>query len=621
MAEIVELRIEKGVDELLELERVGLLSTSEMRTVIRKRKDMEYRLQRIRKCKQDYLKYISYEDSLLQLIRIRRKKMGFYHRYKEMERCIASRIAGIYSSLVKRYKSDVQLWLSYIEFCRKQRWSGTVSSLFTKMLNVHNKKEDIWILAARWESQFNNSMDTGRSLMQQALRFNPDSRALFREYFCLELNYADKIVRRGKIISQNSEAEADSNLEHEIADDAVSDAITSGAVAAVVFETALNRVPDPQFAIDLVSCLKPFDASFKDTLRLKLVQEVRSRFPDSEEVLQLLCERAVAAANQDNIFHVLVQGYEDAISTKPTQKMHTFYLKALLCLLSSVHSVHQKKEIVAKLNSVFMSTFEQEFLTVDMFSEWVLLNKALIMGSNRKRESLRKNLDDILIRVTNKMREAPKVWCIAVSVKIETSCGTDYDDIHRLFQRGLDRLSSFVATHGNVAQPDVDSIREYVHLYTKWAVGKISPKTVLSVLDSCSSGKIFTLSNACGRTLTAEFKTLLLTTACHMDSIGCAFRYYRKHKDCQPLTPLIFQTMIELSHDADPSLIAEVYEDYLNEFGSGNHHIWLDLVKFLMAKGEVTAIAEVHDRAVLKLEPEQQVHFISAYSQLMNDLC
>lgn len=614
----MELRIEKGVDELLEMERVGLLSTSEMRTVIRKRKEMEYRLQRMRKCKQDYLKYIRYEDSLLQLIRIRRKKMGVYHRYKEIERCIASRIAGIYSSLVKRYPSNVQLWLSYIEFCRKQKWKGTVSSLFAKMLNVHNKKEDIWILAARWESQFNNSMDTGRSLMQQALRFNPDSRSLFREYFCLELNYADKVIQRRKIISRAGEAGDDVNPDHDIADQAVSDSITSGAVAAVVFETAISRIPDPEFAIELVSCLQAMDQMLKDTLEVKLVQEVRSRFPDSEEVLQLLCQRDIAAAEQEKVFHVLVQAYEDAISAKPTQKMHTYYLKSLLRQLSSLS--HQKKEIAAKLNAVFMSTFEKDFLSVEMFAEWVLLNKALIMGTSRKRESLRKDLDDILIRVTNKMRDAPTVWSIALSVKIETSCGTDYDDIHRMFRRGLDRLSSFVSAHVQVANPDVDSIRDYVHLYVEWAVGKIATKTVLSVLDSCSSGKFFTLSNACGRSLTAEFRTLLLNTAFRIDSIDCALRFYRQHKDRQPLTPQIFQTMIELSHDADASIIEEVYEDYVNEFGSVDYHIWLDLVKNLMARAKMTAIADVYDRAVRKLDPDQQVHFISAYSQLMNDV-
>lgn len=618
MAEVVELRLEKGVDELLELERCGLFTSEEIRIVIKKRKEMEYRLRRMKKCKQDYLKYISYEDSLLQLVKIRRKKTGFNHRYKEIERSMASRIAGIYKNMVTRYKSDLQLWLSYIEFCRKQKWNGNVSSLFNNMLKVHNKNEDIWVLAARWESQFNNSIDTARSLMQQALRFNPESRTLFREYLSLELNYAEKIIRRKDIMSK-SISESDKNVSEEDPNTAATDAIMSGEVTAVVFETAINRIPDPEFAIELISCLAPFGTSFKDTLEAKMIQEVRNRFPGSEEVLQLMCERDVKTADRDLAFDTLVQRYEDAVARKASVKMFTFYLKALLRVLSSPQFTIQRKAIVAKLNSVFDSAFEQNCLSVEMYSEWLLVYKALIIGSSRARESRRKELDDILVRVTNKIRDDPKVWPISLSIKMETSSGTDYEMIHRLFQRGLDRLSSFVTTHPHVPQPDADSIREYVDAYAEWAVGKIAPKLILTVLDSCSSGKVFTVATTCGRCLTAHFRSLLLTIASRVDSLDSAFRLYRKHKDRQPLTPQIFRTMIHLSSGVDAEITDEVYDDYLNEYGSSDYLIWVDFVKHLIAKGAVTAIAGVYERALRNLSPDQQIHFMSAYSLLVDN--
>lgn len=613
MAEFVELRIERGIDELLELERVGLFSSNEIRMVIKKRKEMEYRLQRMRKCKDDHLKYISYENSLLQLIRVRRKKVGFQHRFKEIERSIATRIAGKYRAVVHRNPSDVQLWLSYIEFCRKQKWSGTVSSLFGKMLQVHSKKEEIWVLAARWESQYNDSIDTARSLMQRALRFNPNSRTLFREYFCLELMYADKIIKRRAILQKKADDDADENERD--------DSIMSGAVAAVVYETAVQRISEPDFAIQLIGCLNRYGTSFKGTLEGKLVEDVKGRFPDSEEVIQLLCEREIESTSREDVLAVVERVYKDAIQKKPTLKMWTFYLKCLLRQLATPEQSFRKKEIVEALTSSFGRAFENDCLSVDMFSEWVLLYKALIHGSSRRKESLRKALDDVLVRATNKWRANPSVWKISLSVKIETGIGSP-EEVHRFFQRGLVRLSAFISGHDSVSDEGVDAIREYVEMYIQWSTsaGRIAPKTILNILDLCCNGKVFSLANTCGRALTSHFQDLILTVAHRIDSFDAAFRFYQKYKDRQPINPAIFNTMLRLSQSIDHSTTVEIFEDYLNEFGKDDHRIWMEYVRYMIDHEEMTAIADIHDHATRMLKDDEQALFLAAYSLLMTNL-
>jgi U3 small nucleolar RNA-associated protein 6 len=43
------------------------------RTIVKKRKEFEYKIQRRTKCKEDYLRYIQYEIDLLKLTRLRRE--------------------------------------------------------------------------------------------------------------------------------------------------------------------------------------------------------------------------------------------------------------------------------------------------------------------------------------------------------------------------------------------------------------------------------------------------------------------------------------------------------------------------------------------------------------------
>ena len=44
---------------------------------------------------------------------------------------------------------------------------------------------DLWIMAAKFEFESNESIETARSLFQRALRFLPHSRKIWLEVFCL----------------------------------------------------------------------------------------------------------------------------------------------------------------------------------------------------------------------------------------------------------------------------------------------------------------------------------------------------------------------------------------------------------------------------------------------------
>ena len=81
MVEYVEQRMEEMINEVEQIERVNLLLTGdEVKELLRKRKQFEYKLQKRSKSKDDFLEYIQYESNLLRLITMRRESIGYNNR-------------------------------------------------------------------------------------------------------------------------------------------------------------------------------------------------------------------------------------------------------------------------------------------------------------------------------------------------------------------------------------------------------------------------------------------------------------------------------------------------------------------------------------------------------------
>ena len=96
MAERVQKNLESMLTELEQMQRVGLLSQEETKMVMKKRKRFEYKLEKQTKIKEDILAYIQYECCLLDLIELRRDKIGYLHKKGEIDDAIARRINKLF---------------------------------------------------------------------------------------------------------------------------------------------------------------------------------------------------------------------------------------------------------------------------------------------------------------------------------------------------------------------------------------------------------------------------------------------------------------------------------------------------------------------------------------------
>ncbi|KAK2644522.1 hypothetical protein Ddye_019717 [Dipteronia dyeriana] len=210
MADVVQFRFERMVDELDDLERRGIFPRREISEIVKQRRKFEYRLKRRSPLKEEFLAYVEYETQLDALCRLRKKSVarcetendenGATTTKKRSRKSISDfagvkRIVQIYSLAVTRFKGDVELWFKYLEFCR-QRKIGRMKKILAQVIRFHPKVPGVWIYAAAWEFDHNLNVTGARALMQNGLRVCPNSEDLWVEYLRMELTYLNKLKAR-----------------------------------------------------------------------------------------------------------------------------------------------------------------------------------------------------------------------------------------------------------------------------------------------------------------------------------------------------------------------------------------------------------------------------------------
>ena len=81
-----------------------------------------------------------YEIHLLELIEKRRTRVGYTFKKDEIEDPIIHRIQSVFRRASIKWKDDVQLWLSFIAFCRKWAAKVHLSKIFSSLLAIHSNK-------------------------------------------------------------------------------------------------------------------------------------------------------------------------------------------------------------------------------------------------------------------------------------------------------------------------------------------------------------------------------------------------------------------------------------------------------------------------------------------------
>jgi len=233
----------------------------------KKRKHFEYKIQKRTKTKDDFLSYIQYEVNLLSLLDIRRENTGYQHKKAEIEGGIKTRINKLYKILEHRFQSDVNIWLSHIQFLKTIKWDSSVSRIYLRLLQVHSDKPRLWVAAAKWEFEEIGNPDNGRQIMLRGLRFLPTSWVLHREYLKLELLYVEQLRKRSDVLGVEKTKEE------------MEDSVLDCAIVRLVAKAAVEAVSSPKFVISLIATARLF--SFATVVSKELMDILEEMFPTS----------------------------------------------------------------------------------------------------------------------------------------------------------------------------------------------------------------------------------------------------------------------------------------------------------------------------------------------------
>ncbi|XP_058193960.1 uncharacterized protein LOC131310779 [Rhododendron vialii] len=374
MADVVQYRLERMVQELDDLESRGLFSRAEISEIVKQRRKFEYRLKRPSPLKQDYLAYIDYETRLDELRLLRRKAAAREMRRKgnrKLKKSVSdfagvARIVEIYRLATNRFKGDVELWLRYLEYCRERR-NGRMKKVLADVIRFHPKVPGIWIYAAAWEFDQNLNAAAARALMQSGLRACPTSEDLWVEYLRMELTYLNKLKARKVILGEDSgtlsrdhrdtdekqwrdenkelfmtlEEKRENNEEASDVQDGESEKLDlfrehGLSILQTVYSGAVEALPSNfNLRTRFIEILEATNLDHSEEMRKEILDEMNRDFSKEPEYWEWLArlnsKRTVDKGEGIKLswLEKAIQIYEDAIKVLPSATMFTLYIRFL----------------------------------------------------------------------------------------------------------------------------------------------------------------------------------------------------------------------------------------------------------------------------------------------------
>jgi len=179
------------VEELDDLRRKKIFTESQLKEIVRRRRDFEYGLQVIPTKPSRYLDYVRYEVAVECLRKRRSKKLG-WKTPTLSDYAGLRRLHKIFDRGTKRFRGEKKMWYQYIDFCIRSGSFRIFHSLLMRALKYHPREVNIWILAAD-HCLKKNKLDDTRKLLMRGLRCAPRSPKLWVEMLRLEVQVASRL--------------------------------------------------------------------------------------------------------------------------------------------------------------------------------------------------------------------------------------------------------------------------------------------------------------------------------------------------------------------------------------------------------------------------------------------
>ncbi|CCM00065.1 uncharacterized protein FIBRA_02092 [Fibroporia radiculosa] len=204
--ERVQFQQEQMLAELKDLVEKGLFTQKEVKHIVQKRTAFETALVRRAPKKGDFLRYAAYEMGLEALRRKRVERLKHDKRPPSIsDYALVRRQFHIFERALKKFKSDVGLWIQYIQVAKKEGARTLVGRITARALQLHPNVPALYILAASHELE-HLSPSAARALLQRGIRLNTDSVEMWKEYVKMELGFVESLRRRWEVLGIGEEA-------------------------------------------------------------------------------------------------------------------------------------------------------------------------------------------------------------------------------------------------------------------------------------------------------------------------------------------------------------------------------------------------------------------------------
>ncbi|KAF3453201.1 hypothetical protein FNV43_RR03640 [Rhamnella rubrinervis] len=499
MADVVQYRLERMVDELDDLERRGLFTRREIAEIVKQRRKFEYRLKRPSPLKQDYLAYIEYETQLDSLRRLRKKlvarepkKEGINAKKNKKKKSDADfacvlRIVEIFRLAVMRYKGDIDLWFRYLEFCR-ERNNGKMKKVLAQAIRFHPKVPGIWIYAAAWEFDHNLNVAAARALMQNGLRMCPTSENLWIEYLRMELTYLNKLKARkialgddegtltddwrtvdekewrdenaDLFMSLNNERENTdtSNIESEEPEKKIDLFREQGlSILRTIYAGAVENIPSSLVLRKrFLEILEATDLAHSEEMREEILGEMKRDFSTEPEYWDWLARIECDPENVKDMSEELMlsqiqkalQVYEEALRVLPSAVIYGLYARFLLDVIASQKgeskSLGLSSQCATSVSHLLM-VYEKAATTGCITEDLACQHISFYLQLGRVEEA--RKLAEKLCR--ERFPDAVKLWELRCSVEIRhvtrdfpSPSKADLLPIYELIKDALNRVSA-----------------------------------------------------------------------------------------------------------------------------------------------------------------------------------
>uniref|UniRef100_A0A9L0TJM1 UTP6 small subunit processome component n=1 Tax=Equus caballus TaxID=9796 RepID=A0A9L0TJM1_HORSE len=567
MAEIIQERIEDRLPELEQLERIGLFSRAEIKAIIKKASDLEYRIQRRALFKEDFINYVQYEINLLELIQRRRARIGYSFKKDEIENSIVHRVQGVFRRASAKWKDDVQLWLSYVVFCKKWLCGS-------------------WPQSGKWKIAY-------LLKVQDSYFFEP----------CVFIRSAQNFIRKMELMHAEKLRKEKQEFEKAKMDVGALDypeEILKGELARIIYKNSLSIIKDAEFHVSLLSIAQLFD--FAKDLQKEIYDDLQALHTDDPLTWDYVARRELEIESQSGEEQPTTKQakavevcrkeerccavYEEAVKTLPTEAMWKCYIN--FCLerfAKKTNSQFLREKRLERTMIAFRKAHELKLLLEFQYKQWI----ELLLHHDFIKEAL-----EVVVAGTELFRDSVTMWQMKLQVLIDSKS----PDVAALFEE------AFVHLKPQVCLPLWIS-------WAEWSEGAQSQEDTEAVFKKA----ILAVRGSDSVTL----KNKYLDWAYRSAGYKKARAVFKSLQESRPFSVDFFRKIIQFEKEQESCKMAnlrEYYERALREFGSVDSDLWMDYIKEELNHplGKPENCGQIYWRAMKMLQGESAEVFVAKHA-------